>query len=304
MLPTAFTMITLPVSLAAPPFTLLDASRIGDGSRPWSRCGSDVHRRRLRRPNPPTTRRTRPPRSRPLQLDPRAFAPLYAAYADPVYRYCLRCLGDREDAAEATQEVFARRCGAAALPRPGLPPLALHHRPQRHRRRLPPARQPSTGGAAGGGGRAGGPGAGSEEAALAAEAQRSVHRYLAQLPPDQRAVVELRLADLTGKEVAAVLSRSLGSVKIAQHRAFARLRDLLCSKSARRGGMIFASRDPHDRFDAYLDALAAPRGRAGTPSLRPVTPTPPSPRRSAACASSTPLGAPTPPLPPTSGRSS
>jgi hypothetical protein len=30
------------------------------------------------------------------QRDPRAFAPLYAALFDPVYRYCLRCLGDRE----------------------------------------------------------------------------------------------------------------------------------------------------------------------------------------------------------------
>src|SRR5688572_10743623 len=49
------------------------------------------------------------------RLDPRAFAPLYQAYFDPVFRYCLRCIGDREDAAEATQEVFAR--ALRALPR-------------------------------------------------------------------------------------------------------------------------------------------------------------------------------------------
>src|SRR5687767_10424119 len=49
------------------------------------------------------------------QRDPCAFAPLYAAYFDPVFRYCLRCLGDREVAADAAQEVFAR--ALAALPR-------------------------------------------------------------------------------------------------------------------------------------------------------------------------------------------
>ena len=67
--------------------------------------------------------------------------------------------------------------------------------------------------------------------------------------------------------------------------------------------MIFASRDPHDRFDAYLDALAR-SARAGGHAEPPTgDPDPPSPRRSAACASSMPPG-PGPRLPPTSGRSS
>lgn len=170
------------------------------------------------------------------QLDPRAFASLYQAYFDSVFRYCLRCLGDREDAAEATQEVFAR--ALRALPRyrdqafrPWLFTIAHNVIADSHRKR---------------GGRPPNvpidatydrvdPDPGPEETALAAEASRSVHRYLAQLPPDQRAVVELRLADLSGKEVAAVLSRSLGSVKIAQHRAFARLRDLIAVETGTEG---------------------------------------------------------------------
>jgi DNA-directed RNA polymerase specialized sigma24 family protein len=61
----------------------------------------------------------------------------------------------------------------------------------------------------------------------ATEVRRSVHACLARLTPDQRAVVELRLADLTGQEIAGILSRSLGSVKIAQHRAFRCLAVLL-----------------------------------------------------------------------------
>jgi RNA polymerase sigma factor (sigma-70 family) len=160
--------------------------------------------------------------------DPRAFAPLYAAYVQPVHRYCLRGLGDREAAADATQEVFAR--ALRALPRyrdeafrPWLFTIAHNVIVDSHRRRggrpddapLEAAewREDSA--------------PGPEEQTLAAEARRSVHDCLARLAPDQRAVVELRLAELTGAEIATVLARSLGSVKIAQHRAFKRLAVLL-----------------------------------------------------------------------------
>ena len=171
------------------------------------------------------------------QFDPRAFAPIYQSYFDPVYRYCLRCLGDPEDAAEATQEVFAR--ALRALPRytdqafrPWLFTIAHNVIADAHRRR---GSHPADVALSAAFERAD-PAPGPEEAALSEEARCSVHRYLAQLPPDQRAVVELRLADLTGKEVAAILSRSLGSVKIAQHRAFARLRALMSVGGGKEGG--------------------------------------------------------------------
>jgi RNA polymerase sigma-70 factor (ECF subfamily) len=48
------------------------------------------------------------------KADPRAFAPLYARYVDPVYRYCFRRLGHPEAAADATSQVFAK--ALAALP--------------------------------------------------------------------------------------------------------------------------------------------------------------------------------------------
>jgi RNA polymerase sigma-70 factor (ECF subfamily) len=160
--------------------------------------------------------------------DPRAFAPLYQVYVDPVHRYCMRCLGDREAAADATQEVFAR--ALRALPRyrddafrPWLFTIAHNvivdvHR-QRAKRNLDQPLEsdelwPD-------------PAPGPEAEALAAETRQSLHVCLARLAPDQRDVVELRLAGLTAKEIAAVLSRSLGSVKIAQHRAFRRLAVLL-----------------------------------------------------------------------------
>jgi RNA polymerase sigma-70 factor (ECF subfamily) len=167
--------------------------------------------------------------------DPAAFAPLYRAYFDPVYRYCLRSLGDRDAAADSTQEVFAR--ALKALPRteiaafrPWLFTIAHNVVTDRHRQR---ARRPDPASLAHIHDRPD-PAPSPEETALSEEARQSVHFYLARLSDEQRAVVELRLADLSGPEVAAVLGRSLGSVKIAQYRAFRRLRDLL--EAAERDG--------------------------------------------------------------------
>ena len=159
------------------------------------------------------------------QRDPRRFEPLYARYMDPVYRYCHRCLGGREAAEDATGLVFAK--ALAALPgcraeafRPWL--FAIAHnvianawRDERPTRPLADAAAFPD------------PGPSPEELALAAEERRSLRALLAHLPPGQREVVELRLSGLTGPETARVLGRSLGSVQIAQVRAFARLRKLL-----------------------------------------------------------------------------
>ena len=165
--------------------------------------------------------------------DPAAFAPLYRAYFDPVYRYCLRNLGDPDAAADATQEVFAKALAAIARGpvadfRPWLFTIAhnvIADRGRQRARRPPPLPwleaddHPD-------------PAPSPEESALAAEARQTVHQFLARLPDDQRAVVELRLADLTAAEAASILGRSVGSVKIAQHRAFRRLRDLMVAAGA------------------------------------------------------------------------
>ena len=68
-----------------------------------------------------------------------------------------------------------------------------------------------------------------EEVVMAADASSSVVRLLDHLSPGQRRVIELRLAGLTGREVAEVLGCSLGAVKIAQVRGYSRLRGLLAT---------------------------------------------------------------------------
>lgn len=157
--------------------------------------------------------------------DRRAFAPLYARYLTPVYRYCVGCLGSREAAEDATSLVFAK--ALAALPgcrddafRAWLFAIAHNVVADARRRGRPgvpieaaidlrdPAPTP-------------------EEAVLALDDDRSLAALLARLPDDQRRIVELRLAGLTGPEIARALGRSQGAVRVAQFRAYARLRSVL-----------------------------------------------------------------------------
>jgi RNA polymerase sigma-70 factor, ECF subfamily len=159
--------------------------------------------------------------------DPRAFAPLYARYFDPVYRYCYRRLGDPEAAADAAAQVFTKALAALPGYREEAPSFrswlfAIAHNvitdDLRARRPVAPMTAAAHLAAAG---------PSPEETVLSNEAGCMVLALLTQLPPDQRQILELRLAGLTGPEIAAALGRSLGAVKIAQVRAFARIRATL-----------------------------------------------------------------------------
>jgi DNA-directed RNA polymerase specialized sigma24 family protein len=59
---------------------------------------------------------------------------------------------------------------------------------------------------------------------MAEDERRTLRALLAPLPVDQRRVLELRLAGLTGAEIAVVLARSVAAVKMLQLRAMTRLR--------------------------------------------------------------------------------
>jgi len=153
------------------------------------------------------------------RANPAAFAPLYARYLQPVYRYCYLRLGERAAAEDATSEVFLK--ALAGLPHyrdrsfsGWLFTIAHNVVTDALRRRRPgvaldasgePADTEPT----------------PEEAALTAEGQRAL---LALLPEDQRAVVALRLAGLSGTEIARALGRSVRAVKSLQFRAMTRLR--------------------------------------------------------------------------------
>ena len=162
--------------------------------------------------------------ARLARADRSAFAQLYRRWAEPVYRYCYRRLQSREAAEDVTSQVITQ--ALASIDRfhgDSFPAwlftiahnaiLSTVRRPS-YRLTAPladdlPVADPSPG---------------PEEVALAGEASRRLYAALAVLTPEQRQVIELRLADMTTSEIAQVTGRTTDAVKMLQHRAIRRLR--------------------------------------------------------------------------------
>lgn len=161
--------------------------------------------------------------------DPDAFALLYQRYERRVYAYCLRRLSDPHAAEDAASQVFARafarlnQCDDRRF-RAWLFTIAHHVIADGFR--APKRRETSLDEALSVPDRDLGP----EAAALASEAARELATLLASLPADQRRVVELRLAGLTGPEIAAVIGRSHDAVKKLQGRAMVKLRSIVADQ--------------------------------------------------------------------------
>jgi RNA polymerase sigma-70 factor (ECF subfamily) len=164
--------------------------------------------------------------------DRAAFGVLYDRYVERVYGYCHRRLPTPEEAEDATSQVFTR--ALAALPRyredgPSFAAwlFAIAHNvvvdELRSRREHERGRPWGDEEVAVGADLAVGP----EESALIAEDVLELRALLARLPAEQARLIELRLAGLTDKEIAFVLGRSHGAVRVAQHRAVRRLRSML-----------------------------------------------------------------------------
>jgi RNA polymerase sigma-70 factor (ECF subfamily) len=159
------------------------------------------------------------------RYDRDAFGLLYDRHVEAVYRYCYGRLRSREAAEDATSVIFTK--ALAALPshhgqsfRSWLFAIAHNTLADGHRtfhgdRPLTDAVEVED------------PGPPLDDLAAASERRRSVARALTSLSEEQRRVVELRLAGLTGPEIARLLGRSHDSVRTTQRRALARLREIL-----------------------------------------------------------------------------
>ena len=163
--------------------------------------------------------------------DRQAFAPLYLNNFDRVYAYCFRRLGNAEEAADVTSLVFARALGALSSCREHAfrswlfsiahNALADQYRSRRADQSLDealelPDRGPTP-----------------EEALIEAETKSTVALLLAELTDDQRHVLELRLAGLTGKEIGDVLDKHPNAIDQIQFRAMTRLRTMTGSGGSR-----------------------------------------------------------------------
>lgn len=184
---------------------------------------------------------------------PEAFAPLYRRYAPVIYRYCHRRLGHPENAADATSQVFIKAIAGLRTFRPDpdnagktfrawLFRIAHNVVADAHRRHRPQQSLDAPGADAEAPIPLVDPGATPEELAIAADDARAIRDALRCLPGRQREIVELRLAELTGEEIAEAMGMSLSAVKSAQFRAFATLRRVLGQAYAREDSETDTSR--------------------------------------------------------------
>jgi RNA polymerase sigma-70 factor (ECF subfamily) len=152
-----------------------------------------------------------------------AFAGLYLRYVEEIGRFCFLRLRDEEVARDATQQIFVQAlAGLARYHETGqfrawLYTIARNVLANQARRRavtvsLDAALEVVA------------PGLTPEELATAALEQRTLLDAISRLPDDQRTAIELRLAGLTGLEVAAAMGRSHDAIKKLQLRALKRLR--------------------------------------------------------------------------------
>jgi len=163
------------------------------------------------------------------QASPHDFAALYLRYRDPIMNYCYYRLGDREESEDAASVIFIKSLDH--LPRfaergdsfrTWLFRIAHNEIADRHRHRARHPNLPLTDELD-----LRDPAAPPEDAAITTDNRDRVRRMLAQLPPRERAVLELRAAELSTREIADVLQISEQNVRTAQSRAVGRLRGLL-----------------------------------------------------------------------------
>lgn len=155
---------------------------------------------------------------------PAAFAPLYQRYVRPIYAYCYQRLGNRELAEDATSAVFTKALAAMSKYRSDsfrgwLYTIARNVIADTHRKRShAPIEDANT---------IADRGRSPEDSALATDAEQRIRFLLSHLTGEQREVIELDLAGLTGTEIAQVLGRRQGAIRATRFRAYQKLRTLL-----------------------------------------------------------------------------
>lgn len=168
--------------------------------------------------------------------DPAAVERLLGHLRPGIVRYCRARLGRTDGSYGSADDVAQEVCMAVvrALPRyvdTGSPFAAFVHGITAHKvadaqRALYRDRSAATGEVP----ESADPAAGPEDRVLARERAQAARRLLDRLPPAHRDLLLLRVVNgLSAEETGAVLGMTAGAVRVAQHRALARLRALAVS---------------------------------------------------------------------------
>lgn len=172
--------------------------------------------------------------------DREVFGTLFDRYWDPILKYSYHQLGDWHQAEDAAGEVFLKALASLRHFDPEIPGttfrswlfgIARHVIGTSHRYT---ARHPQT------------PldavfekrdtAQSVEERVLAAEQHEQLRSLLDQLPPDQRELLDLRLAGLSAAEIGRVMGRTHDAIRKAQSRSVIGLRDALRQQDLKTGG--------------------------------------------------------------------
>jgi RNA polymerase sigma-70 factor (ECF subfamily) len=160
--------------------------------------------------------------------DPEAFGVLYDRYVDGVYRFVYNRVRNRQAAEDVTADVFVKALRAIGR-------FEVSDRPFRawlyqiaanatidHLRAVRPSME------LGHASLLAAPGAGPEDKALGRVGESRVWKLIAELPPSQQTAVALRLGeDLSTLDIAYVMGKSEGAVKVLVHRGLSSLRTRL-----------------------------------------------------------------------------
>jgi RNA polymerase sigma factor (sigma-70 family) len=154
-----------------------------------------------------------------------AFEQLYLRYVNDVFQFCRRRLDSEADAADATSAIFTRALANIKACQPatfrswlyaiGRNVITDHYRAVRPTEALDASWELAD------------QTVGPEDLAIQHDEHQSLEGVLDRLSEEQRSVIELRLAGLTGNEIAQVLGKSRNAIDQAQFRAISRLRVLL-----------------------------------------------------------------------------
>jgi RNA polymerase sigma-70 factor (ECF subfamily) len=164
------------------------------------------------------------------QGDSAAFGDLYERHLDVVYRYIFYRVGNRQDAEDLTEKVFLRAWDSIGQFRANVPFEAwvfriahntvIDHYRKRKDDTLPvekteiPASQ-----------------SGAEDEMIAEERATQLAEVISRLPAPQQHVLVLRFINgLNVREVAQIMDRNEGAVRVLQHRALQAVRALFAAE--------------------------------------------------------------------------